>query len=348
MEGLAVALLNKGQSRDIWSTPPGGLAPAAGRSHLKSAIAFVVVAALSIGGSLMYASMKKSTAVSAEDALAEFAAANGIDDEPAKRQPAKARATRGKQRSRTIEARRGQAKERIAAAPSSSDARPARGSSRPAAAPAGSAAPNNRPKPASSTGVAPPEDGVYAWSVDGYEQAPGIRRDLPSRSHRVITHEGKDAWSEHHIFSEEREQWMNLSVSPEGVMARSVRNRVEMGPVEVDNTVVFDPVMFVARYPSKVGQTWRGSWSGDTSGSYTARTFEKTTVVIEGEPIEVYASEVVMDMRGEVEGRVITRSWYSLQHRMVVKQYQKLDVTSRPGDYRSEWTGQVLSLQPQK
>jgi hypothetical protein len=189
---------------------------------------------------------------------------------------------------------------------------------------------------------------VYAWDIDGYEQAPGIRRDLPPRSHRVITHQGDNAWTEHHIFSEEREQWMEMSISPEGVSARSVRNRVEMGPVEVDNTITFDPVMFVARYPSRVGQTWEGSWSGKTSGSYTARTFERTTLVIEGEEIDVYASEVIMEMRGEVEGRATTRSWYSLEHRMVVKQYQKMDVSTGPADYRSEWTGQVLSLTPQR
>lgn len=344
-----MGLLPNRHRGDIWAAPPGGLPPAARRSHLKSGIAFVVVVALSIGGSLTYASMKKSTAVSAEDALAEFAAATETDDEAAKEQSSEADATARKQRSQKGARRGGQSnKERTVAAPSTSEAGSPRRPSKAGGAPETAAAPNDRPKPAARSERAPPEDGVYAWSIDGYEQAPGIRRDLPSRSHRVITHDGENAWTEHHIFSEQREQWMNVAVSPEGVMARSVRNRVEMGPVVVDNTIIFNPVMFVARYPSKVGQTWRGSWSGKTSGTYTAQTFEKTTVVIEGEEIEVYASEVIMDMRGEVEGRAITRSWYSLEHGMVVKQYQKMDVKSGPGNYRSEWSGQVLSLEPRR
>ena len=343
-----MAVLRNRQTRDIWTAPPGGLPPAARRSHLKSGIAFAVVVALSIGGSLMYASMKRSTAVSAEDALAEFTASNEAANEKTKRRPkSPARPDRKDQAPEPGGDPRTKSASTVNA-PSERSAPSARADSKPLSGSAPAAAPRKERRNATHNEPSPPEDGVYAWSVDGYEQAPGVRRDLPSRSHRVITHTGAKSWTEHHIFSEQREQWMDMSVSPDGVMAHSVRNRVEMGPVEVDNTIVFDPVMFVARYPSEVGQTWRGSWSGKTSGSYTARTFEKTTVVVEGQEIEVYASEVVMDMRGEVEGRAITRSWYSVGHRMVVKQYQKMDVTSGPGEYRSEWTGQVLSLQPQK
>lgn len=341
-------LLPNRQGGDVWAAPPGGLPAAARRSHLNSGIAFALVVALSVGGSLMYASMKKSTAVSAEDALAEFAAATQ-DDESIDRKPA--RSKERTKRERTPKAGRKEDPSRqggSVAAPPVDTHTTTRPSRRRGPAPAAAAARERQPKADARTEATPPEEGVYAWIVEGYEQAPGVRRDLPSRSHRVITHDGDDSWTEHHIFSEQREQWMSTAISPEGVMARSVRNRVEMGPVEVDNTIVFNPVMFVARYPSKVGQTWSGSWSGKTSGTYTARTFEKTTVVIEGQEIEVYASEVVMDMRGEVEGRAITRSWYSVEHRMVVKQYQKMDVTSGPGEYRSEWTGQVLSLQPQR
>lgn len=344
-----MAGLPKRQTRDIWSVPPGGLPPAARHSHLKAGIAFGVVVALSIGGSLTYASMKRSTAVSAEDALAEFTADNKATAKPVEREPIRP-ASREKKASARKSTRERQSRSDTgpslaASAPrASSSDQPESSASSGGARPA---APSKQRKPEANRQDAPPEEGVYAWAVDGYEQAPGIRRDLPSRSHRVITYRGRNAWTEHHIFSEQREQWMNPAISEEGVMAHSVRNRVEMGPIEEDNTIVFDPVMFVARYPSLVGQTWGGSWSGKTSGSYTARTFEKSTVVIEGEEIEVYASEVIMDMRGEIEGQAITRSWYSVEHRMVVKQYQKLDVTSGPGDYRSEWTGQVLSLQPQ-
>ncbi|MDQ3940168.1 MAG: hypothetical protein M3238_02330, partial [Actinomycetota bacterium] len=176
----------------------------------------------------------------------------------------------------------------------------------------------------------------------------GVRRDLPERSHRVITHEGENAWLEHHIYSEQKEQWFHLGISKDGVATSKVRNRVEMGPVEVDRTVVFNPPAFVSVFPWKLGQSWKGSWSGKTSGDYTGQTIDHGTLTIDGEKVEVWVTHVVMQMRGEVEGEVITRSWVAPELRLVVKQYQRTDVVSGPGEYRSEWTGQVESIHPRR
>ncbi|MDP9067458.1 MAG: hypothetical protein M3N53_03780 [Actinomycetota bacterium] len=345
-----MALLRRaGSSRDIWAAPPGGAVAAAGRSTLKPAIAFVVAVSLGLGGSIMYASMKTSTAVSAEDALAEFQANSAsrsgdtdTSDSPKPQRPRRSQdspATRGKIQKRARGAAAATGGGNAAAAPAATTSGPAE---QPPGAD-GEAPTRTRPAAAPPR----PDEGVYAWEVDGYEQAPGVRRDLPSRSHRVITHEGDTAWTEHHIFSEEKEQWLNLNVQSEGVTVTAVRNRVVMGPVTVDKTVTYNPPAFVARFPAKVGRTWEGSWSGRTSGEYTARTFDHTTLVIDGQEVEVWASEIIMNMRGEVEGQAITRSWYAPEHRLVVKQYQKADLKTGPGAYRSEWTGQVLSLDPQ-
>jgi hypothetical protein len=121
-----------------------------------------------------------------------------------------------------------------------------------------------------------------------------------------------------------------------------------MGPVTVDRTVTFDPFLYVSRFPMQAGQTWDGRWDGPTRGTYTGQTIDHGTLTIDGKTIEVYVTEVEMQLRGEVEGRVLTRSWVAPEYSMVVKQYQESDVKSGPGDYYSEWEGQVASLQPQR
>lgn len=192
-----------------------------------------------------------------------------------------------------------------------------------------------------------PEEGVYTWNIDGYEEASGgMRRELPKRSHRMITHARANGWVEHHVFSEQREQWFELDRSDAGFSTSAVRNRVEFGPVEVDRTVVFTPPVRGARAPFRVNETWSGSWRGRTSGEYTARIFEHTTLLIGGERVEVWGSQVEMHMRGEVEGDVLTRSWIAPDLGLVVKQYQRMSAESGPGSYRSEWTGQLSSLDP--
>ena len=141
--------------------------------------------------------------------------------------------------------------------------------------------------------------------------------------------------------------WFDLSASEEGVSSHSSRNHVEMGPVTVDRTVTFNPPVAVSRAPFKLGETWKGSWSGKTSGTYTARTFEHTWLTIDGERVEVWGAEVSMTMKGEVSGTVLTRTWVAPKYSLAVKQYQRTDVESG-GSYFSEWTGQTLTLKPRR
>ncbi len=349
--------------RDIWAEPPGGQDPVARRKERRlkvgTVVASTLVGVLALGGPGLYISLNESTAASTEDAVSEFRAATGSED-PAERAGPKGSGKRRGDRSgkgpQPAQGSPGKEKPGRSAPAHAAPAAPG-GDKTAGSQPADAPQPNRaakEPKKSDPQGpavpkaqTAPPEEGVYTWSVDGYEKAPGVHRQLPSRSHRIITNEGGNRWTEHHVFSEQREQWFGLMISGEGVSAWEVRNRVEMGPVEVDKTVVFNPHMFVSRLPLKVGQTWQGSWEGRTSGEYRGRSFERTTSDMEGGAGEVWGTEVVMQMRGEVEGSNITRSWVSPKNRLVVKQYQKMNVTSGPGEYQSEWTGQVESLTPQ-
>ncbi len=327
--------------RDIWAAPPG--AAAAGvkraRSWLRPAIASSLVLVLGVGVGSLYASMKASTEVTTEDAVAQFRSDAGANPETQKKK--KQADKRDRPTGKKTRKGSGGGAQVAAAAGSgstSSDAVPTTRS--------GGDAERRRSQAARQIG--PPEDGVYTWRIEGYEQGPGVRRDLPRKSHRIITHDGGNNWTEHHVYSEQKEQWFHLGVSEQGVFGRRVRNRVEMGPVTVDKTVVYNPVMFVQLFPPRAGATWGGEWSGKTHGEYKARVLDHTTLTIEGEKVDVWVAEVVMHMEGEVEGDVLVRSWASLDHRMVVKQYQETDVKSGPGSYYSEWMGEVTSLEPRR
>lgn len=335
---------------DIWGVPPGGFESKPKRGPgLRIVVACTLVLLLGVGGGIMVRSMRASTEVSTEDALAQFRAdkaarAGGSQND------AGAGAAKSSKPKKPTDSNK-------AASRRATEAQQGSGSA-PVAAPAeqgGGSGPTQRRQTGSSSNAGttrvpdfrPPKEGVYQWDVDGYEKAPGVTRQLPKRSHRVINHAGDDRWVEHHIFSEQKEQWFHLGGSQEGVYSTAVRNRVEIGPVEADETVTFDPVMFVSRFPFKVGQTWQGRWEGDTSGSYTGKTLDHGTLVIDGEKVEVWVTEVKMEMHGDVEGTATTRSWVAPDYSLVVKQYQETRIASGPGDYYCEWEGQVRSLHPQ-
>ena len=342
--------------RDIWARPPGDdgtIARQLRRRSLRNFVAIVSSVSL-LAGAATYASMRESTAVSTTDVLAQYRADEAAGEprtreanvtEGAKKRRPKAKA-RGAQRPH-----RQQRDQQNVAAPTDDQAAAATESQPNASASATEDRSAQQPRQAASpTSRRPdaPAEGVYEWQVDGYERGPGVERRLPARSHRVITHEGRRGyWVEHHIFSRQKEMWFNLMRTNNGGFSRSSRNRVEMGPVTVDRTVVFNPPIQVSSFPFKLGRTWRGSWSGKTHGTYTARTFEHTWLNIGGGRVEVWASEVVLEMRGEVEGSVVTRTWVSPKYNLAVKQYQMTNVTSGPGSYYSEWTGQTLSVRPQ-
>lgn len=339
--------------RDIWAVPPGGPIEGATRerrSHLKTFVAAGLVMSLGLGVGGVLRWMGASTPVAGETVLAQYRAdaqAEAADDSGAdaqRRGEGKARGN-NQPRKRQAASNASPRRDQPVAAGTTSQTQRSTAAHQPAAS-GNEAAAKSETQAARRPGR--PEEGVYTWAVDGYEKAPGTNRTLPEESHRVITWQGQNRWTEHHVFSEQKETWLDLQFADKGVSVRSNRNRVVMGPVTVDKTIVFNPPMFVGLVPFKLGQTWEGSWSGKTSGEYQARTFDHTTLVIGGQEVEVWATEVRMTMRGEVAGTATVRSWVSPEYNLVVKQYQDTRVTTGPGEYRSEWTGQVKSLQPQR
>lgn len=192
-----------------------------------------------------------------------------------------------------------------------------------------------------------PEEGVYSWATEGWEEAAGIRREFPEESQRIITASDGDSWKEHHYFSEEREIWSEFVISQKGAHIALQRNRARFGPVTNDSTVDFAPPMLVGLAAPKLGASWTGEWQGRTSGTYSARIFDHSTMVIGGDQVEVWGYETRMQMRGELNGTVLARVMYSPEYAMTVQEHYEQNLETERGRYRAEWTMTVKSTAPQ-
>lgn len=192
-----------------------------------------------------------------------------------------------------------------------------------------------------------PEEGVYSWNTEGWEEAAGIRREFPRESQRIITASDGDSYKQHHYFSEEREIWSEFVTSDKGMHMASQRNRAKFGPVTNDSTITFSPAMLVGLAYPEVGKSWSGSWKGKTSGTYAARIFDHGTMTVGGESLEVWGYELRLQMKGELDGTVFARIMYAPEHALTVQENYKQDIQSERGRYRAEWSVTLKSTTPQ-
>ena len=206
---------------------------------------------------------------------------------------------------------------------------------------------SNPSKPARYRPPAPPKEGVYSWDTDGWEQAAGVRRDMPKESQRILTHNPDGSWVNHHYFSEEREIWTEFRFSERGAELVWQRNKVKFGPVTNDSRIDFAPPMIVGKEKMHVGMRWEDTWSGDTSGDYKSHVFEQITMDIGGDRVEVWGIEYVINLRGQQKGTVNAQVWFAPEHSMTVKEHYIQDVEASGGKYHAEWTMTLRSLHPE-
>ncbi|MDQ3962710.1 MAG: hypothetical protein M3277_02180 [Actinomycetota bacterium] len=192
-----------------------------------------------------------------------------------------------------------------------------------------------------------PEEGVYSWDTEGYEEAGGTRRSLPEESQRIITHH-RSGWKQHHYFSEQREIWTTFEVTERGAEISYQRNRVVFGPITNDSFIDFAPPMLVGPGALEVGQTWTGSWEGETYGTYEGKTFERVTLDIGGREVEAFGVQVDIHLRGEQRGDVIAKVWIAPEYAMTVKEHFVQSVRAGVGTYHAEWTITLKSLEPRR
>ena len=304
-------------------------------------------------GAIGYRYLTTATPVSAHQALQLFRADKGTAvSEAASRDGASTKETRSAPRERTPERDRAQrqpvrSKERAttrrvetvpAAPPTQQRAEPQ---------PEERAARERRQKAAAFVPGAP-EEGVYSWDTEGYESFNGSRRAFPRETQRIITRHGKTSWTLHHYFSEERESWTEVASDADGYSSAEQRNKVVFGPVTRDVNVTFDPPMVTGPMPARLGATWNGRWEGKTYGTYSGRYFEKTSITVDGERVEVWGIELRIHLRGETEGETWAQVWVSPESHMVIREHYRQDAQTGPGTYKAEWLMTVKSLTPQR
>ncbi|MDQ3940873.1 MAG: hypothetical protein M3238_05960 [Actinomycetota bacterium] len=163
-----------------------------------------------------------------------------------------------------------------------------------------------------------------------------------------MTHEGRERWTNHHYFSEERESWTQLTSDGDGYVFFYQRNRIEFGPVTRDVKVVFDPPMRSALMPARVGLSWDGSWNGDTYGTYRYRFIDQTFVDVGGVKVEAWVLDFLIRLRGENEGTVEGTVWLAPDYHLTVREHFIQDVQTGPGSYHAEWDIRLKSLEPRR
>lgn len=193
----------------------------------------------------------------------------------------------------------------------------------------------------------PPEEGVYSWHTEGYEEAGGARRSMPEESQRIVTLHDR-GWKQHHYFSEQREIWTTFLSTDRGAAISYQRNKVVFGPITNDSFIDFAPPMLVGPRGLEVGQTWKGSWEGETYGNYEGRTFERVVLDIGGEQVEAFGIRVDIHLRGEQRGDVVAEVWVAPEYAMTVKEHFIQDVSAGVGNYHAEWTITLKSLEPRR
>lgn len=193
-----------------------------------------------------------------------------------------------------------------------------------------------------------PEEGVYSWATEGWEEAAGIRRQFPEESQRIITASNGESWKQHHYFSEEREIWSEFVISKQGAHMASQRNRAKFGPVTNDSTVDFSPPMLVGTSDLVVGDTWNGTWEGKTHGSYSGRISGHGEMNIDGKTVEVYAIDLRIELKGELNGTVIAQIRLAPKYALTVYEHYTQDLQTDRGRYRAEWEMTIKSVVPQR
>jgi hypothetical protein len=207
--------------------------------------------------------------------------------------------------------------------------------------------PTRKPSRGESRATAP-DEGVYSWETEGYEQVGGARREFPDETQRIITLDENETWTQHHYFSEDRQIWTAFQRGPSGAEITRQRNKVTFGPVTNESEIEFSPAMLAAPSTLETGFEWEGNWDGDTYGSYSGEVLERSTMEIGGQQVEVWEMAFVISLRGDQEGRVEARVWFAPGPVLTVREHYVQDVRSSGASYHAEWMQTLKSLEPRQ
>ena len=199
-----------------------------------------------------------------------------------------------------------------------------------------------------------PAEGVYMFEGNGIEDINGIKRDFPSESHRIITHEDRDTWQEHHVFGEDRESWTRITTGDAGRFVHSQRHLIGIaGQIVRDTNAPFHPPLHAVRFPLRSDGGWSGRFEGrsepdgdDYTGRYRVHVLGKERWVVGSTAVRVFGYEMDAEFEGELEATVTVRYWFAPSHGITVHEYYSIDAKVKGLDYHAEWDVRLLSLVP--
>lgn len=198
-----------------------------------------------------------------------------------------------------------------------------------------------------------PAEGVYTYVGRGQESIhPVPPRAFPRVTQRIITHHDHNTWVEHHIFSEERASWTQISTSETGRLAHNQRNYIRIGPYDEDKMFPFEPPIRGVIFPHFVGQSWEGRFKGQTNdgedytGRYTVRAVDDSTWNVGGVDARVLGLEFSAEMEGEFNGTVTIKFWFAPRYGLTVREEYYADAKVGALTYWGEWFVELRSLKP--
>lgn len=201
-----------------------------------------------------------------------------------------------------------------------------------------------------------PAEGVYLYEGSGREGVDPYSRSFDPNTERIITHDDRDTWTEHHLFSQQRASWTKITTSETGRIVHGQRNDITIGPDDaIDETrhFPFNPALQATVFPPpSTGTQWQGRFTGQTqkgesyTGSYEVRALEDGHWAIGGIQTRVLGYRMDVEFEGDVEGTVRVSYWFAPAYGVTVREDYRIDARVGIFDYWGEWFVTLRSLTP--
>lgn len=351
---------------------PGLLPPSPGRDQWPSlepprlrdrpvrlAIVSVLLLALVGGGGYLGANWNRTSVVTAEDLLAEFAA-----DSPSEATSNSGEATSADDDTSVVPdpAAPGATTDEVNASPEvgpTDAASPIDGLGEEGAAGAQGdpSDPADAPAPATSdpTGMQPPDEGVWSYRTTGGEQlnVPGARHQYPENTFAAVRHQGECAWVfDHRVLEEHRDQ-IGLCSRDQTLLGQSVAIEITFFGQTDRFDFICDPppvMMHLTATEQRTGGCETAD--GDAAVSYVGTTLGDDTRDIGGQAVATRRMQLDFTFTGRARGTAQWIAWLDASTGMIVRieRTSDLDVDAVFGSvsYTEDATHELLSMTPQR
>jgi len=189
-----------------------------------------------------------------------------------------------------------------------------------------------------------PAAGDYRYTQTGFEQLCSgscDRKDLPSSMVMAVSYAsrlsgGMRVITEGQVsqmrFTRDMTDW-----TPTGASVDQYFVRFTDGPVQYENSYSPGPPVRTLHLPLRGGDQWSGSWSAQTSGTYSVCVRSKDSLVVGGRPVFAYQVETRMMFSGEFHGSEDVTLWIDPASLTTVRAQGTLNVQGLGGAYKTQF-----------